>query len=169
MERQRILDHGYILPMVTSRGPLCTAGFVRGTTEFMIDLVENPEGAHKLIDLCTRVVIDWLKAQHKAMGDTVEGIFILDDIVGFVNEEHYLEFAHPYLKRICDAFPARTGSSSTTTTPRWTPASTTCPTRLQHAQLGQAARHSRSEAAGGQPDVPDGQCQSAGDRGSRHA
>jgi uroporphyrinogen-III decarboxylase len=35
----------------------------------------------------------------------VEGIFILDDIVGFVNEEHYLEFCHPYLKRICDAFP----------------------------------------------------------------
>ena len=52
------------------------------------------------------MVIDWLKAQHKAMGDTVEGIFILDDIVGFVNEDHYLEFAHPYLKRICDAFPA---------------------------------------------------------------
>ena len=39
------------------------------------------------------MIIDWLKAQHKAMGDTVEGIFILDDIVGFVNEEHYLEFA----------------------------------------------------------------------------
>ena len=51
------------------------------------------------------VIIDWLKAQQKAMGDTVESIFILDDIVGFVNEEHYLEFAHPYLKRICDAFP----------------------------------------------------------------
>jgi hypothetical protein len=32
MARQRILDAGYILPMVTSRGPLCTAGFVRGTT-----------------------------------------------------------------------------------------------------------------------------------------
>jgi uroporphyrinogen decarboxylase len=29
----------------------------------------------------------------------------LDDIVGFVNEEHYKEFCHPYLKRICDAFP----------------------------------------------------------------
>jgi uroporphyrinogen-III decarboxylase len=92
--------------MVTARGPLCTAGFVRGTTHFMIDLVENPEGAHRLIDLCTRVVIDFLKAQHKVMGDKVESIFILDDIVGFINEEHYLEFAHPYLKRICDAFPA---------------------------------------------------------------
>jgi uroporphyrinogen-III decarboxylase len=103
--RQRILDTGEILPLVTSRGPLCTAGFVRSTTDFMIDLVENPAWAHKLIDLCTRLIIDWLKAQHAAMGDTVEGIFILDDIVGFVNEEHYLEFAHPYLKRICDAFP----------------------------------------------------------------
>ena len=29
----------------------------------------------------------------------------MDDIVGFVNEEHYQEFCHPYLKRICDAFP----------------------------------------------------------------
>ena len=105
MQKQRILDHGYILPMVTSRGPLCTAGFVRSTTDFMIDLVENPQYAHKLIDLCTQLIIDWLKAQAKAMGDTVEGIFILDDIVGFINEDHYLEFAHPYLKRICDAFP----------------------------------------------------------------
>ncbi len=105
MQRQRILDKGYILPLVTSRGPLCTAGFVRSTTDFMIDLVEKPEWAHKLLDLCTRLIIDWLKAQHKAMGNTVEGIFILDDIVGFINEEHYQEFAHPYLKKICDAFP----------------------------------------------------------------
>ena len=105
MQKQRIFDHGYILPMVTSRGPLCTAGFVRNTTDFMIDIVENPVWAHKLIDLCTKLIIDWLKAQAKAIGDTVESIFILDDIVGFINEEHYQEFAHPYLKRICDAFP----------------------------------------------------------------
>jgi uroporphyrinogen decarboxylase len=72
----------------------------------MLDLIEDPKGAHKLIDLCTRVTIDWLKAQHGAIGSTVEGIFLLDDIVGFVNEEHYLEFAHPYLTRICEAFPA---------------------------------------------------------------
>jgi len=105
MQRQRILDTGEILPFVTSRGPLCTAAFVRGTTDLMMDLIENPESAHKLIDLSTRLTIDWLKAQHSAMGDTVEGLFLLDDIVGFVSEDHYKEFAHPYLKRICDAFP----------------------------------------------------------------
>ena len=75
MHKQRILDSGYILPIVTARGPLCTAGFVRSTTDFMIDLVENPEYSHKLIDLCTNLIIDWLKAQAKIMGDTVEGIF----------------------------------------------------------------------------------------------
>ena len=105
MQKQRIFDLGHTLPFVTSRGPLCTAGFVRGTTDFMIDIVEKPEWAHKLIDLCTNLVIDWLKAQQNAIGNTVEGIFILDDIVGFINEDHYQEFAHSYLKKICDAFP----------------------------------------------------------------
>ena len=105
MVKQRIFDNGYILPIATARGPLCTAGFVRSTTNFMIDIVEKPEWAHKLIGLCTNLIIDWLKAQAKIMGDTVESIFILDDIVGFINEDHYMEFAHPYLKKICDAFP----------------------------------------------------------------
>lgn len=106
MQKQRVFDAGYTMPIVTARGPMCTAGFVRSTTDFMFDLVERPEGAHKLLDLCTRLIIDWLKAQAEAMSPSkVEGIFILDDIVGFVNEEHYEEFCHPYLKRICDAFP----------------------------------------------------------------
>ncbi len=168
MHKQRILDHGYILPMVTSRGPLCTAGFVRSTTNLMIELVENPEGCHKLIDLCTRVIIDWLKAQHKVMGDTVEGIFILDDIVGFINEDHYQEFAHPYLKRICDAFPkdwvkVYHNDAEVDACLDHLPG---C--RLQRAQLGQAEGHSRGEGARRQAHVPDGQRQPARDRCARH-
>ncbi len=68
MHKQRILNEGHILPIVTARGPLCTAGYVRGVSEFMMDLIEKPDYAHKLIDLCTRLVIDWLKAQAKIMG-----------------------------------------------------------------------------------------------------
>jgi uroporphyrinogen decarboxylase len=105
MAKPRILELGHTLPLVAARGPLCTAAFVRGTTTLMLDLIDDPQGAHTLIDLCTRVVIDWLEAQRRVIGDSVEGFLLLDDIVGFVNEEHYLEFAHPYLKRICDAFP----------------------------------------------------------------
>jgi uroporphyrinogen decarboxylase len=106
MQKQRIFDAGYTQPMVTARGPLCTAGFVRDVSHLMLEIVDTPDKAHKLIDLTTNLTIDWLKAQARAMGDSVEGLFILDDIVGFINEEQYLEFAHPYLKRICDAFPA---------------------------------------------------------------
>ena len=135
----------------------------------MIELVENPGGRHKLIDLCTRVVIDWLKAQHKVMGDTVEGIFILDDIVGFINEEHYMEFAHPYLKRICDAFPEGLGEDlSQRRGGRRLPGSS-AGRRVQRAELGQAEGHPRGEAARRRPHVPDGQRQPAGDRGARHA
>jgi len=105
MHKQEILDHGYIQPIVTSRGPLCTAAFVRNTTDFMMDLITQPDKAHRLIGLCTEMIIEWLKAQAEIIKATCEGIFILDDIVGFINEAHYLEFAHPYLKRICDAFP----------------------------------------------------------------
>ena len=105
MQKQRIFDHGYTMPIVTARGPLCTAGFVRGTTNLMMDLMVNPDLVHKLLDLTTNLVIDWLKAQVKAIGDSVEGFLLLDDIVGFVGEDDYQQFAHPYLKRICDAFP----------------------------------------------------------------
>jgi MtaA/CmuA family methyltransferase len=105
MHKTRILDQGHILPMVTSRGPLCTAGYVRGISELMMELAEKPEWVHKLLNLCTNLVIDWLARQAEIMGDTVESIFILDDIVGFLGKNQYLEFAHPYLKKICDAFP----------------------------------------------------------------
>jgi len=44
MHKQRILNQGYILPMVTSRGPLCTAGFVRSTTNLMVELVDEKAG-----------------------------------------------------------------------------------------------------------------------------
>jgi len=104
--QQRIFDAGYTIPVATARGPLCTAAFLRGVSEFMLDIVENPDGAHKLLDRTTTAVIDWLKAQAEVIGPTVEGIFVLDDIVGFLSRRSYLEFAHPYLKRLCEAFPA---------------------------------------------------------------
>ena len=104
-QKQRILDAGYTMPAVAARGPLCLASFLRGVTEFMMDLVESPEGAHRLLDFTTETVIRWLQAQAENLGDGVEGILVLDDIPGMLSRKSYLEFAHPYLKRIADAFP----------------------------------------------------------------
>ena len=105
MHRQRILDAGHTLPVVAARGPLCLAAFLRGVSDFMMDIAENPGAVHTLLALTTQTVVDWLKAQAEAAGDTVEGILVLDDIVGFLSAAAYREFAHPYLKQVCDAFP----------------------------------------------------------------
>jgi uroporphyrinogen-III decarboxylase len=101
-----ILAAGYTVPLVAARGPLCTASFFRGVTQLMEDLIDDPDRTLRLIDICTTLTIDWLKAQAKAVGPTVEGILVLDDIVGFVGREHYEQFAHPFLTRIAAAFPA---------------------------------------------------------------
>ncbi len=103
--RQRILDEGYTIPMVAARGPLCLASFLRGVNPLMLDIADEPEAVHALFRLTTQTVIDWLQAQADAIGPSVEGILVLDDIVGFLSKRTYLEFAHPYLRQICDAFP----------------------------------------------------------------
>ena len=103
--KQRIFDAGYTIPVVAARGPLCTAAFMRGLNDFMINLGENPDQAHKLLRLTTETAIRWLEAQAEAIGPSVEGILILDDIPGLLSRRMYLEFAHPYLRQICDAFP----------------------------------------------------------------
>jgi uroporphyrinogen decarboxylase len=104
-QKQRIFDAGYTIPVATARGPLCTAAFFRGVTAFMLDIVENQAAVHKLLAFVTEALIRWLRAQAEVIGPSVEGIFVLDDIVGFLSKRAYLEFAHPYLKQICDAFP----------------------------------------------------------------
>jgi uroporphyrinogen-III decarboxylase len=104
-QKKRILEAGHTIPVVTARGPLCTASFMRGVTPFMMDLIDDPGGVHKLLAYITDVTLQWLKAQASAIGDSFEGIFILDDIPDFLSRRHYLEFAQPYLKRIFDSFP----------------------------------------------------------------
>ncbi|MCP5110650.1 MAG: uroporphyrinogen decarboxylase, partial [bacterium] len=104
-QKQRILDAGYVVPMVAARGPLCLASFLRGVTELMMDFMEDPEGSHKLLRFTTAAVIRWLEAQAEALGDGVEGILVLDDIPGMLSRQMYLEFAHPYLTEIAMAFP----------------------------------------------------------------
>jgi len=105
-QKRRVFEAGYTIPMVAARGPLCTAAFLRGLNDLMIDLTENPEQVHKLLEITTRLTVDWLKAQAEAIGDSVEGILVLDDIVGFLSRRHYLEFAHPYLQQVFRSFPS---------------------------------------------------------------
>jgi len=94
---------GSHIKMVAARGPLAIASHLRGVTELLLDLKLFPRETKELLEITTETVIRWLKSQMDCLSE-VEGIMVLDDIVGFLSPSDYIEFAHPYLKRIFSSF-----------------------------------------------------------------
>jgi uroporphyrinogen decarboxylase len=50
----------------------------------------------------TDFVVDWLALQAESF-PSIDGLLVLDDLIGFVGEHDFKEFVRPYFKRICDA------------------------------------------------------------------
>jgi uroporphyrinogen-III decarboxylase len=102
VKAQPVLEKlGHKIRFSVSRGPLNIASFLMGTTAFLTTMMMEPETAHQLL----RIITDFLKSWHKLQRDTfpsIDGIMLLDDIVGFVGEEEFLEFGYPYLKELYD-------------------------------------------------------------------
>ena len=94
---------GHQIKFAVSRGPLNITSFLMGTTEFLTDLKARPESIQKLLQLVTDFIIDWLQLQLKTF-PTIDGILILDDIVGFLGRTDFQQMAKPYLKKIFTSF-----------------------------------------------------------------
>lgn len=92
-----IREMGHRIRFSVSRGPLNVATFLMGTTEFLMLLKTEPERAHHLLRVVTRFLGRWHRLQRETFPD-IDGIMILDDIVGFIGERDFLEFGLPYLK-----------------------------------------------------------------------
>lgn len=99
LNRSRIEQMGHAIRFAVARGPLNIASFLMGTTEFLIGTRTDPDKIHTLLRMITDYTIQWLKVQ-KAAFDTIDGILILDDIVGFCGKPDFEEFAKPYLQSI---------------------------------------------------------------------
>ena len=95
---------GEDIKIVASRGPLNIATFIMGITEFLMAYKLYPDEVHSLLKKTTQLAKDWLEAQALAAGG-IEGICLLDDIIGFMSPQDYMEFAHPYFQEIYSAFP----------------------------------------------------------------
>jgi uroporphyrinogen-III decarboxylase len=92
---------GHKIRFSVSRGPLNIATFLMGTTEFLTTMMMDPDAVHRLM----RTITDFLKAWHKLQHETfptIDGILMLDDIVGFISEEDFMEFGYPYFKELYD-------------------------------------------------------------------
>jgi uroporphyrinogen decarboxylase len=101
--QNQIEKTGHAIKFAVSRGPLNIAAFLMGSTEFLTAIRTNPKEMHKLLDTVTDFIIDWLELQAETF-PSIDGVFILDDIVGFLGEEDFREMALPYLARIFQSF-----------------------------------------------------------------
>ncbi|HEC03265.1 MAG TPA: uroporphyrinogen decarboxylase, partial [Phycisphaerales bacterium] len=97
--QERIEQQGHSIKFAVARGPLNIASFLTGATEFLMAIRTDPELVHKLLETITDFTIDWLKLQAQTF-PSIDGVFILDDIVGFIGDDDFKATALPYLERI---------------------------------------------------------------------
>jgi uroporphyrinogen-III decarboxylase len=102
----RIQSLGHEVKFAVSRGPLNIASFLMGTTEFMMGLAMAPEETSRGLSRITDFIIDWIGLQMQTF-KTIEGIFILDDIVGFLGDADFETMVLPLLKKIYSSFDAK--------------------------------------------------------------
>jgi len=99
LARPRIEEAGHQIRFAVARGPLNIASYLVGTSEFLTLLMINPEKAERLIKKITRFLKDWLTLQRETF-PSIDGIFLLDDIIGFMGEPEFHAFGVPYLKEL---------------------------------------------------------------------
>ena len=101
LARPRIESMGHKIRFAVARGPLNIASFLMGTTDFLVALKTEPERTHALLRLITDFLKKWIALQRSAL-PSIDGLMMLDDLVGFISEEDFLEFAQPYMKELYD-------------------------------------------------------------------
>jgi len=99
LNQQRIEDAGHNVYFSISRGPLNIASYLMGTTEFFMALITNPDEIHRLLDIINEYLIEWHDLQ-KQVFPSIDGMLVLDDIIGLIGEEEFREFGLPYLKKV---------------------------------------------------------------------
>ena len=93
---------GHRIRFATAHGPITIASYLLGHTELLIGMKTHPADVHKLLTLVTDFVIDWIKCQ-KTEFPSIEGVLVLEDLMGFLGEGDFAEFAQPYMTVIFEA------------------------------------------------------------------
>lgn len=104
--QKAIIKADHQIRFAIARGPLNIASFLMGTTELLMATVMDAKGTHRLLKKITDFICDWL-AWQKECFPSIDGILILDDIIGFVGESEFIEFVIPYLKKIFSSIGAK--------------------------------------------------------------
>jgi len=102
LAQPRIEAAGHKIRFAVARGPLNIASYLMGSTEFLTTMMMQPEKAEALVRKITTYLKDWLHLQMVTF-PSIDGIFLLDDIIGFMGETEFRAFGLPYFKELFDA------------------------------------------------------------------
>jgi len=93
---------GHRIRFAVARGPLNIASFLMGTTEFLTAIKTDPDPMHRLLGIIAEFLEEWIAVQRERF-TSIDGILILDDIVGFISRRDFETFGMPYLKKAFSA------------------------------------------------------------------
>jgi uroporphyrinogen-III decarboxylase len=97
--QELILKNDHQIRFAVARGPLNIASFLMGTTDLMTAMGTDPEATHRLLKKISGFICDWLSWQKECF-PSIDGVLILDDIIGFIGEDEFIEFVLPYFTHI---------------------------------------------------------------------
>lgn len=92
---------GHRIRFAVARGPLNIASYLMGMTGFLELLLLEPDAAAQLLEKITAFLKSWLGAQRQAF-PSIDGILLLDDVIGFMGEEEFRRFGLPLFKQLYD-------------------------------------------------------------------
>jgi uroporphyrinogen-III decarboxylase len=99
LAQPKIQGSGHAIRFAVARGPLNIASYLMGTTEFLTAMIAEPEKIAVLLRKITAFLKDWLDLQRETF-PSIDGIFLLDDIIGFIGETQFREFGLPYFQQL---------------------------------------------------------------------
>ena len=101
ISQPKIEAEGHKIRFAIARGPLNVASFLMGTTEFLTIMMMQPDKAHLLMKKITGLIKEWIKLQIQTF-PSIDGILLLDDIIGFIGETEFKTFGLPYFQELYD-------------------------------------------------------------------
>jgi uroporphyrinogen decarboxylase len=101
LAQPKIEAAGHKIRFAVARGPLNIASYLMGSTEFLTTMMTEPEKAEMLMKKITMYLKDWLHLQMETFS-SIDGIFMLDDIIGFMGAAQFETFGLPYFKELYD-------------------------------------------------------------------
>jgi len=101
LAQPQIQDAGHDIRFAVARGPLNIASYLMGSTEFLTTMMMHPGKTETLIKKVTIFLSDWLDIQMEAF-PSIDGILLLDDIIGFLGKDQFATFGLPFFKKLFD-------------------------------------------------------------------